>query len=466
MLELTPEWCNNYDEFWDSIRKRNSFFIRLRYLAFLFLILFVLFSGKNVKLILSDTQKHAIIFIALFLLVYNFIIHYSSRQTSGGEKNNPVHLSILQMIVDLILLTVIVYFTGGIESPFLPFYIFHMIIGSLLLPSFWVYLSAFSVSLAVTLLVAGEYYGCLTHYCIFGLFNAELYNHFSFVSITLITFYTTLFFSVFIANKIAKQLYVQEEHLIAALKELKTTDEKKQKYIMGVMHEIKSPIAASQSITDLILGGYLGGVPEKIMRKIERIKTRNNEAIEMINDVLRISRIHLLGENELEEINPVELLEEEKNKIIEIAKAKKITISNIPPRGNFRLLKGDAKVMKLALSNIFGNSIKYTPPGGKVETSIKFDDEFLEIKICDNGKGIPKSELEKVFVPFYRLKRDKGASEGSGLGLALVKEIINQHHGEILLKSPSEIGDKENPGTCCLLKLPYLLNNKVELPKV
>ncbi len=462
MHKIIPEWCNNYEEFWDSIRKRNLFFIRLRYFAFLALILFIFFSDDYLKLFLTDFQKKAILFIAVFLFLYNIIIHkFYSKISTTSKKHNPVYLSIFQMVVDLFLLTLIIYFTGGVESPFLPFYIFHMIIGSLLLPSFWVYFSAFFVSGAVTLLAVGEYYGYVTHHCLYGLCNAELYNHYSFVSITLITFYLTLFFAGFIANKIARQLYLQEENLIQALKELKVSDEKKQKYVMGVMHEIKSPITASQSIVDLIIGGYLGETPEKIKEKLERIKIRNSEAIEMINDILRISRIHLLDESELEEINPVALLEEEKNKIIDIAKAKNIDIKINNPCGNFRAVKGDEKVIRLALSNIFSNAVKYTPQSGQIEAIVNFYKEYLEIKICDNGKGIPKEELEKVFVPFYRLMRDKGSAEGSGLGLALVKEIVNQHNGEILLKSPSEIGNMENPGTCCLLRLPYLPNKKV-----
>ncbi len=463
MFKIIPDWCKHFDEFWASIRKRNLFFIRLRYLAVIALTLFGITADKIFSLKLSQTQSVAIFIIAAFLLVYNVAIHkFRNGIKSDAAEFNPVHLSILQMTIDLIILTLTVYFTGGIESPFLPFYIFHMIIGSLVLPSCIVYFSAVLVSLSVTAIALAEYGGSLRHYCLYGLFNAELYNHLPYVTITLATFYVTLFFSVFIANKIARQLYLQEEHLLKALNELRTSNERKQKYIMGVMHEIKSPIAASQSLADLISGGYLGEVPEKIKEKIERIKLRNNEAIEMINDILRISRIHLLEESELEEIDALELLEKEKEKVSAQATAKNISIKLVPPKGKPRKIKGDARVMSLALSNIFGNAIKYTPNGGKIEALTIFKQNYLEIRICDTGKGIPKEELEKVFTPFYRLKRDKGKTEGSGLGLALVKEIINQHNGEILLESPSHLGNEENPGTCCLLRLPYSPNEKNE----
>ncbi len=456
MPKLIPEWCKHFDEFWDSIRKRNLLFIKLRYLAVVALAAFVLFSENVFGLKMNETQKSVIIFGAIFLLVYNLSIHrYRASVSNDGKKFNPVHLSILQMSVDLVLLTLLIYFTGGIESPFLPFYIFHMIIGSLVLPGCVVYLSAFLVTVAVTAVAVAEYYGALSHYCLYGLFKFELYNQYPYVAITLVTFYVTLFFSVFIANKIARQLYVQEEHLVNALNELKTSDERKQKYIMGVMHEIKSPVAASQSLVELLLGGYAGEIPENIKEKIARIGKRNAEAIEMINDILRISRLHLLEESELEEVDLVKLLEAEKEKIAERARGKEIEVKITVPKGKVRPIKCDARVISLALSNIFGNAVKYTPRGGKIEAEIIFKNDYVEIRICDSGKGIPKEELEKVFVPFYRLRRDKGKSEGSGLGLALVREIVKQHKGEILLESPSHLGTPENPGTCCLLRLPY-----------
>ncbi len=463
MIKLIPDWCKHFDEFWESIRKRNLLFIKLRFLAAFALLIFALFSSDILAIHFEKSQRTGLLLLAISLLLYNAFL-YAFRNKLVANKISPVHFSIFQMIVDLIILSVIVHLTGGIESPFLPFYIFHMIIGSLILPACIIYLSAFVISIIITGIAYAEYHGILTHHCVYGLLNnAELYKHIAYINLTLTTFVFTLFFSVFLANYIARQLYVQEEHLIKSLEELKNSNAKKQKYIMGVMHEIKSPIAASQSITDLILGGYLGEVPENIREKIERIKKRNSEAVEMINDILRISRVHLLGENQLEEIDPQALLEKEKEKIMQTAQGKNITVRIKPPKGKPAKLKGDARVISLALSNIFGNAVKYTPENGTIEAEIVFKKNYLEIRICDNGKGIPQQELEKVFTPFYRLKRDKGKTEGSGLGLALVKEIVNQHNGEILLESPSPIGDKQNPGTCCLLRLPYSPNENTAL---
>ncbi len=464
MFTLTPKWSGDFEKLWKSICKRNVWFIKLRYVAVASLLIFAFFSKKAFNIHFAPVQKNVLVYIAVLLFVYNVALQRlrSKINIKNVGKFTPLHLSLLQITIDLLLLTVIVYFTGGIESPFLPFFIFHMIIGSLILPGAVVYAAAFSVTLLISAISLLEYSGLLNHYCIYGLLNGELYNRFPFVSVTLLTFVITLFFSVYLANKIARQLYVQEEELIKALEELRSLNEKKQKYVMGVMHEIKSPVSASQSIVELMLNGYLGKIPERIEEKLLRIKLRNNEAIEMINDILRISRLHLSETNDLEEIDPVELLKEEKEKIIERARKKNIRVELKTFSGKQRKIICDARVLRLAISNVLSNAVKYTPTDGKIIIGGTFASDSVEIKICDNGKGIPPEEREKIFVPFYRLKRDQGEVEGTGFGLALVKEIINQHKGEITIQSPSDFGTPENPGTCVLITLPLNVQIKEE----
>ena len=112
--------------------------------------------------------------------------------------------------------------------------------------------------------------------------------------------------------------------------------------------------------------------------------------------------------------------------------------------------------MELALSNIVSNSIKYTPKTGKLLIKLVDDEEYLIIKICDNGVGIPKNELEKVKGQFYRASNIKNKDyDGTGMGLSLVSEIVLKMNGTIELQSPSEIADENNPGTCVVFKIPF-----------
>ena len=77
------------------------------------------------------------------------------------------------------------------------------------------------------------------------------------------------------------------------------------------------------------------------------------------------------------------------------------------------------------------------------------------LSVCDNGAGIPKNEMEKIFDAFYRASNMENAAEGSGIGLSLVKEIVEQHQGKVEVESPSPFGDENNPGTCFKIIIPY-----------
>jgi two-component system sensor histidine kinase VicK len=115
------------------------------------------------------------------------------------------------------------------------------------------------------------------------------------------------------------------------------------------------------------------------------------------------------------------------------------------------ILKGDAVLLELAFSNLIGNSIKYTNPGGVVEIVVEDgkSEKEIEVEVCDNGIGIPEKDREKIFREFFRASNVKHKSyEGTGLGLSVVKQIIEQHGGKISFQSPSRLADENGAGTC------------------
>lgn len=123
----------------------------------------------------------------------------------------------------------------------------------------------------------------------------------------------------------------------------------------------------------------------------------------------------------------------------------------------------DRKLLRLALSNLISNAQKYTEENGIVE--VKIDDLYneIEISIADNGIGIPKIEIDRIFEEFYRssISKEKGI-EGTGLRLALVKETITRLKGTILINSPSYLGSQNSPGTQVVILIPKNLNKLTE----
>jgi signal transduction histidine kinase len=458
MISLIPSWARNYREFWDTLKERNLWFIKLRYGASGMLIIFLLSAELLLRIKLTGEQILAITIITLSIFFYNIVLHYIGRFIKPEEtKFNPLHLSLLQMVLDFTSLLTLVYYTGGIESPLNMLFIFHMIIGSLILPGFVIYSIAVYIILAFSAIIFLEYYGVLNHHEVEGLLNFSLYNNLDYCFTFLTIFAFVMLISVMIANKIVKQLYRMEQDLLTALDKLNAAEIEKQKYIIGIVHELKTPLAAVQSYLNLILQKFLGPLNEKVEEKLNRASQRSEEAIKMINDVLRISKLRLLDEIAFEEVDISETICNvfEKQKIN--ADIKKINLEIKKNNPGIRKVSGDRFLLELALSNITANAIKYTGSGGKVK--IILDDNYKEniIKICDSGVGIPHEELDKIFTDFYRASNiRKLGFEGAGLGLSFVKQIIEKHGGKISVQSPSEIGTAENPGACFTVNLPVL----------
>ncbi len=457
MLNLIPKHTYDLQGLWILIRKRNRWLINLRYFAFLFLLAFVISSKFLLGINYSNKQYYILITLAFCVLIYNLLIYYISNTKivkDSQEGINPIVISLIQIQLDLIVLSLIVYFTGGVESPFYIFFIFHMIIGSMILPGYIIYTIAGVIVLSFYLLSFAEYFGLIFHYSIPGLYGLPIYNNINYVLIFSTAFGIMMLVSVFFANSISSALYRREQELKITLDKLNNAEKIKQKYIIGVVHEIKSPIAAVQSYLDLILSKYAGPITENVEDKLKKARHRSEEAIEIINDVLHISRLKLQDEITKTGIDIFAML----NNIIlkrEIqAKSKNISLKLIDKRKKKREILGDYNLLELAFSNLIGNAIKYTSNGGKVEVVLEEEKDNTIVEVCDNGIGIPEKDKSKIFSEFYRASNVKHKiQDGTGTGLTVVKQIIEQHNGMITFESPSRLADEKGFGTSFNVKL-------------
>jgi signal transduction histidine kinase len=359
-------------------------------------------------------------------------------------------------VLDLLSLSALVYITGGIETPIFMFYIFHMIIGAIILPASIIYSIAGILIFVFSLLSFLEYAGIIVHQSIKGLYPFSFYNELNFVIAFVLFFSSVLIISIFLTHKIASDLYNRERQLKFALDEIEEAEASKQKYIIAVVHELKSPIAAATSFLDIILGGFVGEINDAVKDKLIKTKSRVVESIENINSILRVSKYKLLNKIEFENISLHNIIQSNIDKTKIIADRNNIQIKFIDNSIEDNFLSGDNVLLNLAFSNLIGNAVKYTPHGGKVNISIDQSLDHYIVSISDTGIGIPRDEHEKIFEEYYRASNTSNkAIEGTGTGLAVVKQVINSHNGQITLKSPSLIGNRENPGTTFIVSLPY-----------
>ncbi|MFH1196878.1 MAG: HAMP domain-containing sensor histidine kinase [bacterium] len=457
MIQLAPKWALNYPEFWDAIKRINLLFIKLRYFFVFMLIVFLVVGEYILDFNLTTTQIFAIILSAIIIDGYNFLI-YNVRKNVGSTPGqfNALHLSMIQSVLDLTALMILAYFTGLYESPLYMFFVFQLIIASMLLPGHVVYTIAVLISFIFSILSVLQFHGLIPAFLISGLYSQAPHYTVTNLVIFLGGFCSTMIISVLLANQIASTLYKRERQLKESLEQLSEAEIAKQKYIIGVVHEIKTPIAAVQSVLDIVINKFLGPISEPVEEKLLRARKRSVEAINLINNILRFSKLKLLNTTSNEEIYISEVVLNILEQQSEIIKSKNLNIDFNDSKDLKKPVKGDRVLLELALSNVIGNSIKYTDDNGSVEIIIRDSHEDIILEVCDNGIGIPQHDLDNIFQQFYRASNIKGKEyNGSGLGLSLVHEIIQRLHGSIKVQSPSKLTSEGRPGTCFYISLPY-----------
>jgi len=456
MIKLIPDWTVHDEEFWLTIRRRNLWFIKLRYATVLILVVFLLTHNFFLSIRLSDTQTNVLIFITSFILLYNISLHYLRKYLKHDSGSfNPLHLSVIQMILDLTMLLLMIYYSGGVESPLIFFLIFHMIVGSLILPGIIIYSFAFAVLVIFWGITVGEYYGYFEHHHLEGFIPFPLHQNFNYVLSVNIVFAMVIVITVVLANNIARQLYQKEQQLYSYIEKLNQAEKEKTKYILGLVHEIKTPLTAVHSYLDLVLQKFLGPLDEAVEERLLRAKRRSDEALELINIVLKVSQMKLMDKLNEEEFEMIELIKNAINRHSQFALTKSVEVKLIDERKELCKVKGDQFLILIAFSNLLANAIKYNFENGKVEVRLYNKDKICFVEFCDNGPGIPKEEQEKVFQDFFRASNiRKMVTEGAGLGLSFVKEIIEKHNGTVTLQSPSRLQQTGKPGACFIVSLP------------
>jgi signal transduction histidine kinase len=453
LLNLTPQWIM-FDQFWISLKTRNHWLIQLRYCA-CFMLAGLLIADAFVPAVTLRSMPIAI--LGCVILLYNLVFHYSIRWVpSSYARFHGLHFALIQIAIDFVALSILIYFTGGIESPFYLFFIFHVILGSLILPG---QIMVVIISLAVSgTFIASmlEMNGVIAHQAVQGLLPSPLYDNTNFVIAWFATFTIMLFVSFYLTNSISKELYLRERSLNKAYKRLAQAEEAKSRYVMSVVHDLKTPIAAAITYLSMILEKTFGPLPEVFQHPIERSQARLTGSLAMINDVLQYSHLKLEHGLIVEEINVQSLIDEIYAEMKVMFEAKKLKFSQWWSGDTEARIEAEPKSLKLALSNLISNAYKYTPEGGRVEVHGKIADGTLELVIADTGIGIPPSEQKKIFDDFYRSSVSKKSGvEGTGLGMSVVQFVIHQFNGTIDLKSPSGLDNADGrPGTAFTIKLP------------
>ena len=242
--------------------------------------------------------------------------------------------------------------------------------------------------------------------------------------------------------------------LVAVLHD--TTEQEKEErerrlFVSNVSHELRTPLTSVKSYLEALDEGALS---EPVAPDFIRVSLdETNRMMRMVTDLLHLSRI----DNETSHLD-VELINftafitfilNRFDKMKSQDEEKKYELVRDYPI-NSVWIEIDTDKMTQVIDNILNNAIKYSPDGGKITVTMKTTDDQMILSISDQGLGIPKEDLPKIFDRFYRVDKARSRAQGgTGLGLAIAKEIVKQHNGFIWAKS--EYGK----GSTFTIVLPY-----------
>ena len=242
--------------------------------------------------------------------------------------------------------------------------------------------------------------------------------------------------------------------LVAVLHD--TTEQEKEErerrlFVSNVSHELRTPLTSVKSYLEALDEGALYDPVAPDFIKVSLDET--NRMMRMVTDLLHLSRIdNATTRLDVELINFTAFITFILNRFDKMRsqdEEKKYELIRDYPI-NSVWIEIDTDKMTQVIDNILNNAIKYSPDGGKITVSMKTTDDQMILSIKDQGLGIPKQDLPKIFDRFYRVDRARSRAQGgTGLGLAIAKEIIKQHNGFIWAKS--EYGK----GSTFTIVLPY-----------
>jgi signal transduction histidine kinase len=440
----------------EDLKGKIAWFISLRWLAAVGLVLAVTVSHFFFAVVLPLPALYA---GAGVLLLYNAVVHRINhrlrlRLEEQDWLERAYRLASLQVFLDLSLLTYLLFFSGGLENPFVFYYIFHMILSSILLTRRSAYLQGTFAVCLFALLILGHRLGWVAALPLAGPGTAEPFRPAAAaIAGWLVAFASTVYIAVYLTSTIVGQLRDRERELEGSYRKLEEQDRLKSQYVLTVSHDIQATLSAIHSLLMTVLGGFTGRIGHRSRELIERASIRSQELLRFVRDLLDISRMRTETKVERKPVALLEAVESQAELFRAALQNKGIALELDAPDLSRETLTvwANPTAFSQLLNNLISNAVRYTPAGGRIDIGIRAEpgERRVWIRVSDTGIGIPAESLPHIFDDFYRAGNAREFTDsGTGLGLAIVKKIVESHGGQI--RVDSQLGK----GTSFCLSLP------------
>ncbi len=388
------------------------------------------------------------------------------RQQLGGTRHGDRRVirrgqlfANAQVAVDLLLLTAILHFSGGVENPMAVFYVFHVAIGALLLEPWQALVQSAWAFALYAASVLGEGTGWLAHYAFLpqagplGLHQQPEYALLVVVLVGCVVF-GTLYFTLRIA-KLLEHHDAQLQRTNAALERSRQAiadlQQRRVRFMQTATHQLKSPLAIVETLANLIREGLVTDATG-VRTTCEKIVRRCQEGIAQVAELLTLARVQNVGGARSRDarLDVCQAVSELCRRFTQVAQGKGIELTCWTPPASELHVALDPQDFRDCIGNLLENAIKYTPAPGRVRVAVtvgREDDRpaSVGIHVSDTGLGLDPHLLrsegrtlgeEPVFEPFRRGPNVMAAGiPGTGLGLTIVREVVEQAGGKIWVMS-------------------------------
>jgi signal transduction histidine kinase len=387
----------------------------------------------------------------------------ASRAPAGSLLGRVEILANAQVAVDLLLLTCILRFTGGVENPAAIFYLFHMAITALLLKRWQAVLQGVWAVVLYGGLAGSEWQGWLApHYGFLPCHDFGLYAQPAFVGASVVVVACGIFGTLYFTSHIVRRLEEREHQLRRANADLRRSQItiqdlqlRRSRFMQTAAHQLKSPLAVIQTLADLIRNNIVP--PDGVADTCDKIARRCNEGIAQVSELLTLARVQEAdpARHTQAEANVCEVLSELCERFRPLAEKKNVTLDcHLPETGALRV-RVEPQDLSDCVGNLIENAIRYTPGPGRVTVTAAVESTpgrpaEVSINVTDTGMGIHRELLtppdgvpghEPVFDAFRRGNNALAAGiPGTGLGLSIVREIVEQAGGRIRVTSRPDEG--------------------------
>lgn len=376
----------------------------------------------------TATFLHLNIYYCWIILTYFLSAIYFILYQRGRYYSIQVYV---QIFFDLLMITALVYISGGLNGSFYFLYIFEIIAASIVLSKRIAYITAAFSCVFFGVLVDGMYYGIIP---LFGS-KSELKISVGSVINSIFIAWSVFFLVAFLINYITESLRRTRKELHLTQKELEV---KKQLAIAGeasatLAHEIRNPLAAISGSVQVLRDSVKLDLDEKKLMDIVV-----DESTRVSHTIQQFLNFASSGQRIFSTIDLATILKE----TLTLLRRSGELNGQCDVRGNYDSIGvpfyGCRDQFKQIFWNIITNAIKAMPDGGDLTIDFKKNNK-VKIKISDTGRGMTEEELEKIFIPFY-----SGFCKGSGIGMSVVRRIVDDYDGRISVSSQLNKGTDIN----------------------